>query len=249
MHAAHVRMEPVFEDTLRLSRSMPPGKSRRYDAPLVDWKPPGGHDTAVRIANVDCVDECLALRAKFPDRKIGLLNMASDVCPGGGVKKGSRAQEEDICRRTTLYRTLKPEWYHLKGTSMIWSEDVWIVKAAATAGYAKLVEPAKLDGVLSVPAIRRPETQHGRYKHDADRKLMRAKIRMTLQTAAYHGLDVLVLGAHGLGVFRNPKREVAGMFAELLSGEFEGTFAHVSFAILEPAGGDLCAIFRDAFTI
>lgn len=239
-------MEPVFEDTLRLSRAMPLGKAYRYDAPLVNWTPPRAHDTALRIANVDCVDECLALRAKFPDRKIGLLNMASDVCPGGGVKKGSKAQEEDICRRTTLYRSLKPEWYHLKGTSMIFSEDVWIVKAG---GYAKLDKPTKLDGVLSVPAIRRPElTQSGTYKHDADRRLMRTKIRMTLQTAAYHGLDVLVLGAHGLGVFRNPKREVAGMFAELLSGEFEGTFAHVSFAILEPAGGDLCATFRDAFT-
>jgi uncharacterized protein (TIGR02452 family) len=242
-------MEPVFADTLTLSKAFPPGKAYRYDAPLINWTPPSGHDTAVRIANVDCVDECLALRARFPDRKIGLLNMASDVCPGGGVKKGSKAQEEDICRRTTLYPTLKPEWYHLKGAAMIYSEDVWIVKAGGKSDYARLREPVKLDGVLSVPAIRRPDkTPTDEYRHDADRRLMRTKIRMTLQTAAYHGLDVLVLGAHGLGVFRNPKREVAGMFADLLVHEFKGAFAHVSFAILEPAGGDLCATFREAFT-
>lgn len=241
-------MEPVFADTLTLSKEFPIGKAYRYDAPLVNWIPPAGHDTAVRIANVDCVDECLALRARFPDGKLGLLNMASDVCPGGGVKKGSKAQEEDICRRTTLYPTLKPEWYHLKGAAMIYSEDVWIVKANERSGFERLSEPVKVDGVLSVPAIRRPDLLMGRYKHDPDRRLMRTKIRMTLQTAAYHGINVLVLGAHGLGVFRNPKREVAAMFAEFLSGEFKGTFAHVSFAILEPVGGDLCAVFREAFT-
>lgn len=242
-------MEPVFADTLNLAKAFPLGKAYRYDAPLVNWVPASGYDTAVRIANVDCVDECLALRARLPDGKVGLLNMASDVCPGGGVKKGSKAQEEDICRRTTLYPTLNPDWYHLKGSSMIYSEDVWIVKANGRSGYARLQEPVKLDGVLSVPAIRRPEkTQDDRYRYDADRRLMRTKIRMTLQTAAYHGIEVLVLGAHGLGVFKNPKREVAGMFAELLSGEFRGAFEHVSFAILEPVGGDLCATFREAFT-
>lgn len=242
-------MEPVFADTLRLSLKFPVGKAYRYDAPLVDWTPRKDRETSLRISNVDCVDECLNLRAAYPNLKIGLLNMASDVCPGGGVKKGSKAQEEDVCRRTTLYPSLKREWYPLDGAAMIFSEDVYVLKANAP-GYALLDEAVHLDGVLSVPAIRRPEkTQKGGYKHDADRRLMRSKIRMTLQTAAYHGLDVLVLGAHGLGVFRNPKRDVASMFADLLAGEFKGTFVHVSFAILEPENGNLCSVFRDAFSL
>jgi uncharacterized protein (TIGR02452 family) len=239
-------MEPVFADTLRLSKAFPAGNAFRYGAPLVNWAPRNDRVTTVRVANVDCIDECITLRDAYPDLKLGLLNMASDVCPGGGVKKGSKAQEEDVCRRTTLYPSLKQEWYPLKGTSMIYSEDVFVVKDSR---YASLDDPVKLDGVLSVPAIRRPDkTEKGKYKHDSDRQLMRAKIRMTLQTAAYHGLDVLVLGAHGLGVFRNPKREVASMFADLLATEFKGTFVHVSFAILEPEGGNLCAVFRDAFS-
>ena len=195
------------------------------------------------VRNVDCVDECVRLRALFPDCRLGLLNMASDICPGGGVRKGARAQEEEICRRTTLYPSLLRRWYPLAANEMIYSENVLVVKDGV---YERVDAPVLIDGVLSVPAVRRPAVVNGMYRHATDRVAMRLKIRLTLQTAAYHGLDCLVLGAHGLGCFGNPREEVSHMFADLLAGDFRGAFRHVSFAILERGKTELNDLFARA---
>ena len=52
-------------------------------------------------------------------KKVCVLNFASATNPGGGVVNGSSAQEECICRCTTLYPCLniKPMWnVRLSGT-------------------------------------------------------------------------------------------------------------------------------------
>lgn len=39
--------------------------------------------------------------------KILVLNLANPVNPGGGVRRGARAQEEDLCRCSSLLRSLE----------------------------------------------------------------------------------------------------------------------------------------------
>merc|ERR1740123_1973060 len=73
-----------------------------------------------------------------------------------------------------------------------------------------------------------------------DRELLKEIIRTVLHIAAIKGHDALVLGAFGCGYFRNPADQVADTFAELLSGEFQGVFSQVLFAIL---GGREYSIF------
>lgn len=45
----------------------------------------------------------------YPDQKVCIHNFASATNPGGGVEKGSNAQEECICRCSTLYFNLTAE--------------------------------------------------------------------------------------------------------------------------------------------
>lgn len=62
----------------------------------------------------DCIREYLAehniegmrLAKKYPGKRITVLNFASATNPGGGVAHGSSAQEESLCRCSTLYPTL-----------------------------------------------------------------------------------------------------------------------------------------------
>ncbi|MDD7282915.1 MAG: TIGR02452 family protein, partial [Clostridium sp.] len=46
---------------------------------------------------------------RYAGKKVCVLNFASATNPGGGVTKGSSAQEEAICRCSTLYANLKEQ--------------------------------------------------------------------------------------------------------------------------------------------
>ena len=166
------------------------------------------------------------------------------MCPGGGVKNGSRAQEEDICRRTTLYPTLLTHRYPLKPLELIYSPDIAILK---TPEFKTMANKQHIN-VLTMAAIRRPALTKTNTYREHDKALMYDKVCMVLQTAYYHGIDTLVLGAWGCGAFQNPPHEVAAIFRHfLIDGPFKCVFRHVSFAILERGPEPLGNAFRSVF--
>lgn len=228
----------VFHDTckrtVRYKESM---RSEKFAGILSDYVPEKRYVTSYRVVNQDCIEVCID--PLYKDSKVCCLNMASDYVPGGGVRKGSRAQEEHLCRCSGLYHTLNRfnvrngKGPYLQHDEIIYSSNVPIIKDGQ---YNPLDKPVFVDFV-SCAAIRNPYLRADGTYHPRDRKLMYNKVRQLIQAAAYYKIDVLVLGAFGCGAFYNPPEHVSKIFQEVLH-EFDGCFSQVIFAILEPASAD-----------
>ena len=217
------------------------------DKPMVE----GG--TTVLVEQGDCLK--VAERFVQEGYHPALLNFASAGHPGGGVEGGARAQEETICRRSTLTRSIfsfdavyarRYGYTHREGNnypltrsldfSMVYSPDVTVFREAGP-DYTLMEHPFKV-GVITNAALnlngRFPIklTQDGRMPEEA-KAITRNKIRSILRVGLIKGHDSLVLGAFGCGAFHNPPSEMAQLFKEVMAEEeFVNRYRLITFAIL-----------------
>jgi uncharacterized protein (TIGR02452 family) len=204
--------------------------------------------------------QSLASEAGPTDRPPLVLNFANPYEPGGGVKRGARAQEEDLCRRSTLYLSLgstrakayyrenRAEASSLFTDAAILSEHVEVFRD--TAGHF-LETPFEV-AVLTMAAPYHPDLridEVGRLSVAFEQRILGL-----LTLAACGGYTRLVLGAWGCGAFGNDPQMVAEAFGEALrtfevgdcgddsrllgSGE---VFEHIRFAVLPGPNHDVFA--------
>ncbi len=171
--------------------------------------------TDTKVFNDDCLRTAEQL-ASVGYLRVGVLVMANRSTPGGGVVKGSGAQEEDIFRRTDVSRHtdtyLTKTRYPLnmeEPTAMI-IKDVTILRGACDVGYPFLEIRPKITSISmaaqSQPALVRDGTEGLVYG--------RTRIKVMLQSAKISGCDAMVLSAFGCGAFRHPPAEVATIFRQ-----------------------------------
>ena len=190
-----------------------------------------------------------------------LLNMASLYHPGGGVLQGSSAQEEDLCRRSTLAISLyqfslpggrygdladmvgvkrRAERYPMDNTyGGIYSPGITFFRATKDEGYALLDNPFRA-AVISVASLNY-NPKHGHNSLDengnipeADKPVLKEKIRTILRIGILKGHDSLVLGALGCGAFCTPPAQMARLFHQVLDEEeFVDRFRKIVFAIID----------------
>lgn len=72
-------------------------------------------------------------------------------------------------------------------------------------------------------------------------------MRQILRVLAQNRVTHCVLGAMGCGAFRNPPREVARIYKEVLGEtEWNGVFEDITFAVLDTKREGNYSIFRSA---
>ena len=211
------------------------------------------------VLNQDCI---LATRDLVEQGyNPALLNMASLYHPGGGVLQGSSAQEEDLCRRSTLAISLyqfslpggrygdladmvgvkrRAERYPMDNTyGGIYSPGITFFRGTRDEGYALLDNPFRA-AVISVASLNY-NPKHGHNSLDengnipeADKPVLKEKIRTILRIGILKGHDSLVLGALGCGAFCTPPAQMARLFHQVLDEEeFRGRFSKIVFAIID----------------
>ncbi|KAG6872637.1 hypothetical protein C0995_008068 [Termitomyces sp. Mi166 len=217
----------------------------------------------IRIVNSDTFAAARDLVRRDADAlgKTAVLNLASDESPGGGwVDFLSLTQEEALCYSSTLYVTLRPEYYPWPNTGPgshagIFSPGVVIFKDDIKHDYADL-SPGdhRVVSVISVSAPCRPALTKDQtaFKDPSVLEDLRRKIRLIYRMAARHGQQYLLLGAFGCGTYKCPPVLVAEeMRAILMDDEFRGWFRQIVFAIY--VGGETgqrnMDIFRRVFKV
>ncbi len=195
----------------------------------------------------------MQIHVEHPEWKIAVLNFASATNPGGGVETGSSAQEESLCRCSTLYPTLIQDWlwqqYYQKNRdahdnlhtdACIYSPGVIICKTDdAYPERMKEKDWVTVDVITcAAPNLRlQPGNLHnpeyGVPKKIGPEDLYRLHLQRAkhiLHVAALNHADVLVLGAFGCGAFANDPHVVAKANADALK-ENKGRFRCIEFAI------------------
>src|SRR6185295_8569768 len=101
-----------------------------------------------------------------------------------------------------------------------------------------LLERPLLASVITAPAPNRGAVMENERQNlpQVDTALQR-RAEMVLHIAQAHGIEALVLGAWGCGVFRNDPAKVSAVFARLLKppGRFAGVFRDVLFSVYDRA--------------
>ncbi|KAH8691083.1 hypothetical protein GQ44DRAFT_780313 [Phaeosphaeriaceae sp. PMI808] len=209
------------------------------------------------IRNSDAFELARALHSS--SGKVGVLNLASDLEPGGGWRYTlSTTQEEALCYSSTLYATLKPEWYPWANTgpgscAAIFSPSVVVFRDTLNAGLHELpLDQRLVVSVITVAAPCLPDvTDDGEaFAKESDLRDLQEKILLTLRLAAINGITNLVLGAMGCGAYGCPPTAVAQEMKKALDmEEFCGWFEYVGFAVFAagPTGMRNFEIFRTVF--
>lgn len=185
--------------------------------------------TILKVIEQDCIYAALEVPK---GEKVCILNMADWTRAGGAVDAGSRAQEEELFRRSNLHMHLHQNYYPMSQFQTIYSTNVEFFKDGFDKGYARMSEPRKFD-VISAPALVGPATDEEgqRYLHSSDVATMKTKIRNLLFIAAGHQIDTLILSAWGCGAFGCPPTHTAEIFKEVIE-EFDGLIPNITFAII-----------------
>jgi uncharacterized protein (TIGR02452 family) len=208
---------------------------------LREFDQPAGPAAEVRVYGATTLAAAAQLGREFG--RVGVLNFASARHPGGGFLGGSQAQEESLARSSGLYPCLtqfadmyaynsRPASTALYSDYLVYSPGVPVLRRDDGQW---LAQPQLLD-VLTAPAV-----NAGALARNSPELLpqqaptMRQRLRLVLAVAARQGIEALVLGAWGCGVFANDPAHVASLFAEALAdAAISGRFRRLDFAIFDP---------------
>jgi len=168
------------------------------------------------------------------DDKVAALNYASFTRPGGGFIKGSKAQEEMLCHDSTLYNVLGSKvfqheynnnykYYRNNGlytNFAIYSPDIVFVDEESFY---------KAD-VITCASPNWSAAHDNGISYDENLRVFEDRIRFMLDVAVDNGVNTIILGAWGCGVFGQKTEDLAAIFKKLLP-EYRYYFNNVVFAI------------------
>lgn len=208
--------------------------------------------TEITVTGDRSYQAAMRLAAENKGCRIAVMNFANAFHPGGGVKTGASAQEECLCRTSTLYpclerHLLRENYYRYhqnlnnpKATDrLIYMRDIVICKTDEDRPKRMPREQWTKVDVITVAApdlrplsnVHMPLVGDGAYMNNAELFGYHVKRAIhVLTVAANKKADILVLGAFGCGAFQNDPEVVARAYKTAIE-EFPKAFKKIEFAV------------------
>lgn len=207
------------------------------------------------FAEISVTDEDSFAAARRLGGNCLVMNFANAHYPGGGFLSGANAQEESLCRESTLYGSLASDdaakMYDYNGrhknpckyNAMILSPNVCVFRDIRD----ELLDAPFKTSVITLPAL----NKNGGAKYIPQNiidEVMTFRLRNMFAAAAHYGYKNLVLGAWGCGAFGHDPETVSEYFYEVLLHEGYGAyFDKIVFAILDGGAKRNLTAFQEVF--
>lgn len=212
-----------------------------------DFKPTASESDCC-IHSCENIDSYALARKRVAEgiSKVLVLNLASPVHPGGGVRRGARAQEEDLCRKSSLLLSLESKtasryYDYNKGLRSFMGSDALMF--TPNVEIIKNENGVLLDDtvIVSVLTCAAPKVSGGKegMTENAYRQLVYNRIVAMLKAAAFFGYRTLILGAWGCGAYGNDASVISDLFRRALNeldyNDFNENdlFDRIDFAVLD----------------
>ena len=182
------------------------------------------------------VDEIDSVGAVFKYVNINeitaVLNFASYNNPGGNFINGSKAQEECLCYESYLYNVLKGRIGYYKINHKNKNRSLYTDRAlySPNVRFTKECKDVFCDVITCAAPNKTAAQKYCNVSDEENSEVLKERIEFVLKIAQDNGVDNLILGAYGCGVFGQDPLEVAKIFKEFLSGKYK-CFNKVIFAI------------------
>lgn len=189
-----------------------------------------GYNTEIKVLPYKTVQALIEIHNDDPELKILCLNMASPSHFGGGVRKGARAQEEDLFRKTDYPIHSGSEFYkkRIRKNEFVYTPDVSVV---CDQDYNSLKDDDFfMVDMIAMSAINRPHTNNLNNLSQEDYDITLSKIENIFISGIVNNCDILVLGALGCGAFRNPVDNIVYAYNECLK-KYKGFFKKIVFSV------------------
>lgn len=258
------KRKEIFEDTMRLCREnaklagaikISKANTKFYAANEYPEKKNTAAErgSEINVTSEHTLEAAKRLSEKYGGKRIAVLNFASATNPGGGVTKGSSAQEEALCRCSTLYPCLKTnelygQFYSMhKNRNDVRYTDACIyipgiISIKSDTAFPQTVSESDWFSVdvitCAAPNLREKPYNSMNPGQGKAIKVSPAELleihkkrgSHILDIAAANGADVVVLGAFGCGAFQNDPNIVARAYKEILPS-YKNVFDEIVFAV------------------
>jgi uncharacterized protein (TIGR02452 family) len=216
---------------------------------LYDLKPEGVRPKEGKCVysceNIDSFSRAVRMVKENPDERVLVLNLANPVNIGGGARRGAIAQEEDLCRKSSLLLNLEgleayPYYAYNRALDTYMGSDALIISPTVEIIRDEHMELMSPSVIVSVMTCAAPYLYYGRegMSEEEYEQMLYTRMEGMLKAAAARGYRRLVLGAFGCGAFQNDAAVVARIFHDVFEqfrfGEYNSDqlFEEVCFAVL-----------------